>query len=215
MTCTALIGLHAFTGCDSTSGFHGYGKSKPLNLLLKEKHFCGAFINLGKEFTTDTDTAKLLEVFVCRMYGVETESANEARYRLFCMKSACEQALPPTSDALSLHIERANYQAAIHRRSLDQYISPPDPVGHGWMLEEGELKINWMRDPPAPPEILKQVNCSCKKSKCNTRVCSCKSNDVSCTELCGCIDCANQASTDIEQSILDDAESDLSDSEDV
>ena len=31
--CKALLGLHAFTGCDSVSSFAGIGKVKPLKIL--------------------------------------------------------------------------------------------------------------------------------------------------------------------------------------
>ena len=33
--CKALLGLHAFTGCDSVSSFAGIGKVKPLKILRK------------------------------------------------------------------------------------------------------------------------------------------------------------------------------------
>ena len=33
-TCTALLGMHAFTGCDTVSAFSGQGKLKALKLLL-------------------------------------------------------------------------------------------------------------------------------------------------------------------------------------
>jgi hypothetical protein len=33
--CTALLGLHAFTRCDTTSAFKGAGKVKPIKTLQK------------------------------------------------------------------------------------------------------------------------------------------------------------------------------------
>jgi hypothetical protein len=33
--CTALLGLHAFTRCDTTSAFKGIGKVKPIKTLQK------------------------------------------------------------------------------------------------------------------------------------------------------------------------------------
>jgi len=32
---TAIMALHAFSGCDTTSAFRGIGKVKPLKILLK------------------------------------------------------------------------------------------------------------------------------------------------------------------------------------
>ena len=45
--CKALLGLHAFTGCDTTSAFKGIGKLKPLKLLQKEPQFEKFFSELG------------------------------------------------------------------------------------------------------------------------------------------------------------------------
>jgi len=35
---------------------------------------------------------------------------DEARYRIFCQKGQKNEILPPTSDSLALHMQRANYQ---------------------------------------------------------------------------------------------------------
>ena len=40
--CEALLGLHALTGCDTTSAFHGHGKVKALQ-VISETWFCGDF----------------------------------------------------------------------------------------------------------------------------------------------------------------------------
>ena len=132
------------------------------------------------------------------------------------LKTPCEQSLPPSADALALHSKCANYQAAIHRRSLQQFMKPPTPLHHGWKVEDRKMAIVWMTKPQAPPEILKNIHCSCKKSKCETMSCFCLSNWVSCTELCKCQDCGNGIPFPPEQSLLDDAsDSGLSDKEDV
>ena len=34
--CEALIGLHAFTGCDSVGSFSGKGKTKPLKIIKSQ-----------------------------------------------------------------------------------------------------------------------------------------------------------------------------------
>lgn len=48
--CTSLIGVHAWTGCDSTSSFAGQGKVKAINLIRKNQHFREAFMKLGQEW---------------------------------------------------------------------------------------------------------------------------------------------------------------------
>ena len=46
--CQALPGLHAFTGCDSTSAFSGRGKKAAFNMLLAGKVY--AMQLLGQDF---------------------------------------------------------------------------------------------------------------------------------------------------------------------
>ena len=45
----ALLGLHAFTGCDSVSAFSGIGKAWPLKLLRSKNEFQVMFQNLGEQ----------------------------------------------------------------------------------------------------------------------------------------------------------------------
>lgn len=51
--CSALIGIHTFSGCDSTSAFYGKGKRKT-------KQYLTAFTNLGSSFNLDQSTFELL-----------------------------------------------------------------------------------------------------------------------------------------------------------
>ena len=49
--CAALLAMHAFTRCDTTSAFKGIGKVKPMQLLFKKlatlRGFPGAWSNMG------------------------------------------------------------------------------------------------------------------------------------------------------------------------
>lgn len=110
----SLIGLHCFTGCDSTSAFYGKGKKKALNLLMKEREFCHAFSDLGENFDVEPATAASLESFVCKLYGQQNvTTVNEARYNMFRLQRKSEITMPPNKDALYEHMKRANYQAGI------------------------------------------------------------------------------------------------------
>ena len=44
--CTALLGLHPWTGCDTISAFAGQGKLKYLTILPREQEFIDAFATL-------------------------------------------------------------------------------------------------------------------------------------------------------------------------
>ena len=65
--CKALLGLHAFTGCDSVSSFAGIGKVKPLKILRKNDEFQEVFARLGEEWSVTEELFGKLEAFVCAL----------------------------------------------------------------------------------------------------------------------------------------------------
>ena len=121
--CKALIGLHSFTGCDSTSAFYGKGKIRALKIVSQNQEFIDSFQNFGNDFSIseESDTFKALEKVVCKLYAQDITSVNSARYRLFCRSSATEENSPPTKSALLHHAKRPCYQAAVHKSSLSVY----------------------------------------------------------------------------------------------
>ena len=209
--CKALPSLHAFTGNDYTSAFHGIGKKKAYKIVKTSDEYKSCFANFGDSFTFDASLFPILEKFVCLMYGLKCESTNEARYLKFCSKKKCPepQQLPPTRDALLCHLKRVSYVTAIIKRSLDCYPDIPDPDGYGWTTSEEGISIVWMLRSPAPDEILELVSCTCAKTKCSTQACVCKNNGLKCTDLCGCKNCENRDNLD------DDIVSDEYDSDDI
>ncbi len=54
--CDGLLGMHAFSGCDSTSRFDGHGKRTALKLLMQNTEFCQAMKYLGENFDPDDQT---------------------------------------------------------------------------------------------------------------------------------------------------------------
>ena len=210
--CQGILGLHIFTGCDSVSAFKGKGKIKPLGLMLESDTFCSAFMALGCTWEVSDDILPAIEKFVCTLYGQkDSPCVNVARYNLFRLTCKSDQALPPNQDCLKHHLNRANYQTAIHRRCLEQYIHAPSPVGHGWKMENGQLSYKWMSDSPAPPAVLKNVHCRCRKGGCKG-ACSCAKGGLPCTELCQCVPdlCENQAS---KKAVATESDSDTSESD--
>ena len=59
--CTALMTLHAYTGCDTTSAFKGIGKVKQLIVLDKTKDIASCFSRLGISWNVTYDNADNLE----------------------------------------------------------------------------------------------------------------------------------------------------------
>lgn len=212
--CDALPALHAFTGNDYTSAFHGIGKVKAYRQMIKSQDFLKMFKALGDSFSFDSDLFPTIEQFVCSLYGVkECKDVNEARYTKFCtsLKATEPQKLPPTRDALLCHCKRVAYVTATIKHSLERHPVIPDPQdGFGWVIENGKLDIEWMLLPPAPEQVLQMITCACKK-KCVTRVCSCSSHGLSCTDLCNCKNCENRE----KNKEFVDSESDSDDEDDT
>ena len=61
----AVLGLHCFTGCDTTSAFMRRGKVNPLNLKLHSDKYIAAFQNLGVEEQMSQELFSNLESFTC------------------------------------------------------------------------------------------------------------------------------------------------------
>ena len=200
--CRALIGLHAYTGCDTVSAFAGKGKASALKLLTNNRATQDTFLQLGQEWDLSAELMDKLEAFTCVMYAPKapTIKINELRYHLFCAKKGEIEShqLPPCKDCLTKHAQRANYQAGIWRRCLEQDPQVPSPVGRGWKMEkEGEseqLVVHWMDGQPAPDAVLDLLACNCPK-KCSLPKCVCIANGLKCTDMCRLADCENQAST--------------------
>ena len=194
--CRSLPALHSLTGCDSTSAFKRRGKAHGLNIVRSSEAMAAGLSLLGENFDVSDDLMKLCETFVCQLYGSKTHTnVNDLRYHLFASKAAQGDQLPPTRDALKLHIQRANYQAAIWRRSLEANPDVPSPVGRGWRTgEDGMLEVKWMEQSPAPDQLIILVNCRCKKG-CETARCSCVRSTLHCTDACACsVNCSNGGS---------------------
>ncbi|KAG1650017.1 hypothetical protein GQR58_028409 [Nymphon striatum] len=66
--CTALIGVHAYTGCDSVSAFAGQGKVKSIRLITKNKEYREMFCDFGKEWHVTEDMFETMQAFTCSLY---------------------------------------------------------------------------------------------------------------------------------------------------
>ena len=66
---SALLALHAFCGCDSTSAFKGKGHVGPIKLIKKSPRFLRPLSQLGNSWDLDDRLIDELEEFTCAMYG--------------------------------------------------------------------------------------------------------------------------------------------------
>ena len=187
--------------------------------MKNSSEYTAVFQALGSSFTFDADNFQTIETFVSKLYGVNSNNVDEARYIKFCSKNGVPepQKLPPTRDALLLHCKRSNYVTAVVKRALENDANIPSLNNYGWVIEDDELKIKWMLLPPAPPQVLNFVACGCNKTSCKTKACVCLSHGLKCTDLCSCCgeSCENQAK-ESENVIIEsdsESESDISDSD--
>ena len=160
--CNALMALHAFTNCDTTSSFKGIGKVKPIQLLLKEERFVEAFNRLGDDWEVPDDLIDVLEEFTCALYGKKKDK-DINKVRVDKLKEKCGvnkldpkknfqiASLPPCKMALEQHIRRVNYQVAIWKRAHLNTPHIPNPTEvHGWHMVDGCLEPLWVDGPIIP-----------------------------------------------------------------
>ena len=116
--------------------------------------------------------------------------------------------IPPSKDALVLHIKRANFQAMIWKKALDQNFTPPSPKGNGWTIKDGNIDIEWISKEPAPKAVLELI--SCKNCKNCSRRCPCKLRGFKCTDACKCdVDvCTNSEDSGRHVAVPDSADED-------
>ncbi|KAG5890938.1 hypothetical protein JTB14_019876 [Gonioctena quinquepunctata] len=104
--------FHAFSGCDTTSAFFGYGKAKLLTALKRNpqlKEQAAAFLN---PTSTPVEIAAAGEQVI--VTKPELDTSNSLRYQLFAKAAAKTNfnlaRLPPTADAAKFHSFRAYHQ---------------------------------------------------------------------------------------------------------
>ena len=65
----AILGLHAFAGCDTVNVFWRKGNVRPLKLLLTNGQYIFPCVLLKNEWTVSQNLVKKMEKFVCAVYG--------------------------------------------------------------------------------------------------------------------------------------------------
>ena len=184
-----ILGFHAFTGCDTTSSFSGYGKKKCWKVFEEHPHL---LYGIGRDcFVQD------VEEFVFRLYCAPDPLAgvNQCRVDLFERGSKELEKLPPTKNSLGLHITRCNFQANVWLQATVKFLELPLPVvTGGWKASDSldNLEIVWTTLPSIPTCCLSLISCGCR-TKCKSGACKCYKSQQQCTPICICNakDCNN------------------------
>ena len=129
---------------------------------------------------------------MCLLYDSKRQvfDINHLRYKLFCSKNLSCEKLPPTHDALSLHLSRVAFQAYIWMNAHETSLDLLSPIDNGWILKNGKLKQHLMSQVPAPRKVAEFVLCRCKKN-CKTNNRFCRKSNLVCTEACLGDNCEN------------------------
>ena len=113
--CLQLLGMHAFTGCDTTSFPFNKGKVSFLSVLEAE-YFPGLIHVLREEDAMQWDPLEVGLSFFCALYGLKPGTPmEEARYNLYTKTKARPRLrnLPPNSINLLIHVQRAHLQMTL------------------------------------------------------------------------------------------------------
>ena len=177
-----LPAFHALTGCDTVSRLSGHSKKAAFKVFKKNT---GLLTRLGHG-DLSVEAIKDAETFICKLYSSDDNftSTDELRCKLFVSGRCTLENLPPTSDAVELHIQRAHNQTAIWLLSLEAAPDLPTPIGNGWLESEGCLKPKLMRKDPVPICCIELLTCKCKS--CSTTRCTCRRNKLKCVRACSC-----------------------------
>lgn len=210
----ALPAFHAFTGADNTGRFSRIGKATWLQLYMKaDRDEIASLQMLSTEAeVTETMLANLAS-FVCAAYspkGIYIKTISELRWHLFCKHMAESDKLPPTLGALRQHVLRVHIQARVWGQASIALQEPQlDPLQNGYHKEsDGQLKPTMTDALPAPKAIIEMVSCQCK-TDCSSARCSCRTNNLCCTDLCRCGSvCQNDEDTQNKHETDDDEDDD-------
>ena len=125
----SLLAFHALTGCDTTSQFVVIGKQKAW------KAFDGPSVklleHLGEGSHPNANVLADAEAFVWQLYnkGTEEVHVNKERATAFRKTRKNLDSLPPTQDALQLHLRRVKHQVLIWKTALQPCPPLPNPDG--------------------------------------------------------------------------------------
>ena len=122
---------------------------------------------------------------------------------LLFSKYSCEVLnLPQTMSTLKYRIYRAHYAALILKKCTSSIQNLPDPCGFGWKLDNRNLVPIMTGDLPAPTGLIELVMCSCKTG-CSSGRCTCKKNNLLCTEMCKCSDACENSNCNEKEDIYE------------
>ena len=139
-----------------------------------------------KQFTVTDSLCNAVNSFVCHLYShdVTDGDVNTVRINIFCRKTRDVERIPPTKDALALHLLRSVYQASIWVSACSSHIDLPRLEDHGWVVKDGKVEPLWITKPIIKDVFQLDVKCHWTKGRCVS--CKYSNAGLKCTRLCTC-----------------------------
>ena len=157
----ALLGFHAFTGCDFTAPFFGKGKQRPLERMKKIPWCMEAFASNCSR-SCDVHPGVLCLCNVCTAKNGECEQSTlwyiwmyicpqKANFK--SIKGINPTSLPPCSDVLSNKIKHTNLVTWVWKHACRQDPSTLQTDQNGWVLRNNMYVIDWFTGEQLPPSL--------------------------------------------------------------
>ena len=183
--CSVLPALYTLTGCDSTS-----------KIGTKKAALEAGAVELLKEFGqskslshTPRQKAEKFLVNVLRRNTDCSEFTSLRKEIYHTSTTATHTSLPPTTQGLHPHIDRAWYASYTMTHTLATEASAISPLDFGYHIKDGRLA------PTTSWKLLDEKwTICCKCLKCARVTCPCRLKHVKCVEFCGCkatVSCKN------------------------
>ena len=190
---SALLGFHAFTGCDQTSKLNGKSKETCWNTFLDTSEgVLAAFADLGvTDYLADL-TVTSLEKYVVRLF-CESDNLNnlrDARWSMYIKQQDCDNLLL-TKTALKFKVSQSHPICLIWKSSHLQFPKYCDPTTLGWG-NSGNVLMPILTD--GWTSVLKAIieMSLCKwKTGYSTMWCKFKKNSLLYPEICLCTGSGN------------------------
>ena len=149
-----IIPFHTMTGCDSNSGFFGYGKKKLFGKCMMNAEARNLLKECGSSLPISQNTMDGLKVFVRKYVYNDSRSDTMSRSRSLKWKTQINKSvsrLPPDNDSVELHCMRANYLSYTQKNYYRT--SHPSAIGNGWLVVDGKCRTLRSRNSEIPTTL--------------------------------------------------------------
>ena len=179
-----LLFAHAFTGCDTTSAIHNFGKTS----IFKKLKDSIVLRNIADVFYEDLkppeEIGNACIHFFEKMHS-HSDKLPQIRKRKYDEMIRTDRSkidpslLPPSPRAAYYHGLRVYHQIKVWKDLSEIDLEPKQ---WDWKLSNDMFIPIKTDNEPGPSDLLKIVRCTCKEM-CDKR-CSCKKAGLSCTSSC-------------------------------